>query len=76
MELGRKSAQQGKHEHMGRAPPKRAGNDQRLRTGFVFPAISEFSEAWEVAQHKRFPRLLTRTQKKRMLTERAASRSD
>ncbi|KZV51633.1 hypothetical protein F511_25006 [Dorcoceras hygrometricum] len=44
------------------------------RPRFVLPPKSDVSDAWRVAQHKKFPKLLTRTQKRRMLRERAAAK--
>ncbi|KZV55722.1 hypothetical protein F511_12557 [Dorcoceras hygrometricum] len=41
---------------------------------FVLPLRSDVSDAWRIAQHKNFPKSLTRTQKRRMLRQRAAAK--
>ncbi|KZV39632.1 putative tetraacyldisaccharide 4'-kinase, mitochondrial [Dorcoceras hygrometricum] len=49
-----------------------AGHHDRPR--FVLPPRSDVSDAWRIAQHKKFPKSLTRTQKRRMLRQRASAK--
>ncbi|KZV46298.1 interactor of constitutive active ROPs 2, chloroplastic [Dorcoceras hygrometricum] len=49
-----------------------AGHHDRPR--FVLQPRSDVSDAWRIAQHKKFPKSLTRTQKRRMLRQRAAAK--
>ncbi|XP_075496384.1 uncharacterized protein LOC142533477 [Primulina tabacum] len=48
----------------------------RAKPRYVLPARGKFSESWRVAQHKKFPRPPTRTQKRRLLRERAIARRE
>ncbi|KZV27319.1 hypothetical protein F511_02428 [Dorcoceras hygrometricum] len=44
------------------------------RPMFVLPPRSDVSDTWRIAQHKKFPKSFTRTQKRRMLRQRAAAK--
>ncbi|KZV54594.1 hypothetical protein F511_26019 [Dorcoceras hygrometricum] len=43
---------------------------------FVLPSNNEVDDIWELARHKKFPKPLTRTQKRRVLRERTAAKRE
>ncbi|KZV53197.1 hypothetical protein F511_27563 [Dorcoceras hygrometricum] len=46
------------------------------RPRFVLPPSNEIDDMWKVARHKKFPKALTRTQKRRVLREKAAAKRE
>lgn len=61
---------------MSNTQVKETVENQKTRARFVLPVRKDIGESWRVAQHRKFPRLLTRTQKRRLLRERAAAKKN
>ncbi|KZV17076.1 hypothetical protein F511_02992 [Dorcoceras hygrometricum] len=64
-----------KYEHKEEARGEKIA-EPRNRPRFVLPSSNEFVTVWKLARHKKFSKALTRTQKSRMLRERAAAKRE
>ncbi|XP_073059610.1 uncharacterized protein [Primulina eburnea] len=76
MEINKKSADQDREWRVDEISKGKMIESRRERPRYVLPARGEFSESWRMAQHKTFPRPPTRTQKRRLLRERAIARRE
>lgn len=78
LQYGSKQNQSFNHDPIRRKIVPGIGTNRRYESGprYVRPTRKEITEEWKVATHKKFPRPLTRTQKRRLLRERAAARRE
>lgn len=63
VESKNESVKHKKYQHVSKTPVKETVENQKTRTRFVLPPRKDFDGIWRVAQHRKFPRPLTRTQK-------------
>ncbi|KZV39711.1 hypothetical protein F511_14178 [Dorcoceras hygrometricum] len=69
------STTQGNLQHRGMVQGMGSSRTGETRRSIPTPPNLEESDAWKVAQHKNFPKPLTRTHKRKMLRERAVAKT-